>query len=335
MSQERQPYSNIRRVQRRCAPVDMHEVMKQEIYRQSYDADTNFRFGLGAGTTSTSGGSVGGVIPPAAGIVGFEDTELYFDSVGRDTSSDTANGELKFSITNINNNQDLRNCIELMVTPMYFPRISNPAVPAAPDYFFYRRVYMQITNLPSTQGILATNGNQFHFEFEVMNISSIAVLLVPLKNTFFLQRPITSLSEIDVRFMVPHGFRRIPLPKDTLAIASVSPGTNPARFLVLAGDTTAALGPIGVPVAPGVAVYITNFVSPNGLINAQVNAAAGLFVTNIIDAFTFEVAGIDLTPLGVASYNATAIVPKNRIAFSMRFTSTRDQLTNYIVVGHE
>jgi hypothetical protein len=72
--------------------------------------------------------------------VGFEDSEFHFDSLDRDTSSDLRNGELKWSVSTLNNNQDIKNCIEIRVGPMFFPKVIADA--SKPNFFYYRRVYM-------------------------------------------------------------------------------------------------------------------------------------------------------------------------------------------------
>jgi hypothetical protein len=336
MSQERQPYSNVRRVQNRCNAIDTHEVLKQEIYKQGYDYDTNFRFGFnqaptmgGApGTPATPTPTMGG---PSGPGVGFEDYELHFDTLNKDTSSDLENGEVKWSITSINNSQDIKNCIQIKVGPFFFPKVSNAT--GNPDYFFYRRVYMQILGLPSTQAILAPNGNQYHFEFEVENLNSIAVRLNPLKDTFFFQRPITSLTEFQVRFMVPHGFKKVALPADKVTLISVN-NSNPARFTIVGGElTTEVLGALGATTAPGIAVYISGFTTADTAINNAVNTTEGVYISNIVNSTSFEISGIDLT--GIAASNATMVIPKNHIAFPVRFTTVRDQLTNYVSAIHE
>jgi hypothetical protein len=305
----------------RCGGVDIHELLKGEIYKQG-GLDTGYRFGQAAG------GSIGpGSAAPS--VTGFEDYELYFDSVNKDGSSDLVNGELKFSITDLNNNQDIHSCIEMKVGSFYFPKVINPA--GSPDFYFYRRVYLQVLGLPSTQGVLADNGNQYHFEFSVENFSGIAVLLVPIKDTFFFQRPITSLTDLQLRFTVPI-FKRIPLPEVILNVVSIA-GSNPAQFSIVGGPTTAAIGDIGLLPAPGVAVYISGFASGDPAVNIATNNTAGVFVTTVVNATQIIIASLNFATVGVVV--AQMIVAKNRIAIPIRFTSIKDSVTNYINVVHE
>jgi hypothetical protein len=133
--------------------------------------------------------------------------------------------------------------------------------------------------------------------------------------------------------MVPHGFRKINIPADRVLISCVA-NSNPARFTIVSGElTTDVLGPVGTIAAPGIAVYISGFSTTDSNINNIVNSADGLYITNIIDNTTFEISGVDLT--GIPAVGARMIISKNHIAFPVRFTSVRDQTTNYITVGHE
>lgn len=321
------PYSNVKKVHGRCSvnAIDVQELLKNEIYSQGPETDTNFKFGL---VTPSSSKDVTPTIPLSANV-GFEDYEFHFDSLDRDSASDLVNGEMRWSINQLNNSQDVKNIVEMRVGEFFFPRL---LVSNGPDYYFYRRVYMQVLNLPSTQAVMGANGNQYHFEFEVESLNSVAVKLRPLKDAFFFQKPVTSLTDLQVRFMIPHGFKKIPLPNDRVTITSVA-NTNPARFTIT-NETTAILGSVGVPAAPGIAAYINGFNAiGNANINNAVNAINGVYITNIVDSKTFEIAGIDFTGIGVLP--AQMVIPKNHIAFPLRFTSVKDQLTNYITVGHE
>jgi hypothetical protein len=120
-----------------------------------------------------------------------------------------------------------------------------------------------------------------------------------------------------------------------MTVQSVFPGmVSPAQFIILGGNTTADIGPLGVQPAPGVAVYFSGYTSNSVTTNNNVNNQYGWFVVNIIDATHFTVSGIDTTATA-GSYTATMIVAKNRIALPLRFTSVKNQLTNFITVTHE
>lgn len=381
MSNERNPYSNVRREPARCNAIDTHELLKGEIFRQGYASDTNFRFGLNVNAPLT--GSPG-TAPPTQ--VGFEDWEIYFDSVYKNGAiSDLPNGVLGFSLASLNNNKDLKNVIEMTIQPFYFPRITNPRVQldpinypslvlttSSPDYFFFRRMFIQVVNMPFGQATQANNSAQFHWECSLDGMNSVAVLVTPLKNSFFLQRPLQTLSEIQFRFMVPLDFRTVPIPIETLPLQLVVPPTNPARFRILnTADGSEAMNllippaiiqnksppdPLQIPIPaiapPGIAVFISGAELTDGaglhnlIVEQLVNNINGLFITAIINTeapnltpkYVFEVADIDATlgaPAITTSNIFVMVVAYRRIAFPVRFTCVKDQLTNYITVSHE
>jgi hypothetical protein len=380
MSQERDPYGNVKRVQNRCNQIDMQEVLKREIYKQSYNNDTSFKFGYNvsiAGGAAPVGGA-GSSIGPGAGV-GFEDWEIYFDSVTKNGAiSDLPNGIVGFSITDINRSEDLKNIIEMTIPRFYFPRIANPTAQAdplyplvapSPDYFFNRRVYLEVVNFPSTQAVQAGNNMKYHWEFEVRNLNSVAIELVPLKESFFLHRPLNSLQEIQFKFFIPNGYASIPIPLDTIPIAMIFPPTNPIRFITVPNSDealnflippTSEIGlsqvapnppfpylPIPAIAAPGISVFITGFESntpQNSVLDGLINNPTGVFVTAIINdqvppaipRYVFEIGGIDgtLAPTPTVSNITTMVLGYRRIAFPIRFTCIRDQLTNYIAVNH-
>lgn len=347
MSQERQPYSNIRRVGNRFNQIDTHELLKREIYSQKSDINADFQFGFNAPAITAPPSSITPATPspvppapPVAASVGFEDIEIYFDSTQRDTSSDYSVGEIKWSIPDLNNSSDIKNCIEMYIGEFYFPKIYSPT--GTPEYLYFQRILVEFQNAPSTQAVLGPNNNKFHFEFRVENLTGQSVKLVPLKNTFFFQRPITSITDFQIRFMVPPmsslplTFKKIPIPHDTVPIVSLltgGVGYNPIRFQITGSDDTTTLGLVGSTGTPGVAVFISSYGSNDATTNTAVNNTNGLYVTNIIDSTTFEIAGINAAAV-TAQYSATMFIPKNRIAFPIRFTSVRNQLTNYIDVNH-
>lgn len=347
MSQQRDPYANVRRPTNRFNQIDTHEILKNEIYKQGSENDTNFKFGFNG--PNILGGPAGGpVVPmspsgpsgPSSILVGFEDTELYLDSVYRDSSSDYTNGEIKWSLSSLNNTQDVKGVIQMHIPPFYFPKIySTYDGTSKPEYFYYRRVMMELQTAPTSQAIFGPNNNKYHFEFEVDGLSGQAVKLIPTKDAFFFQRPITSLSDFNIRFMVPqftssaNAWKKIPLPADTVTIRSVA-GSNPIRFDIV-GTNTEILAPIGSAGSPGVAVVIRGLATNDNTVNDDCNDTNGNYVTTIVSSSRFEIAAINGATVDAGTYTATMYVPKNRIAFPVRFTSVRDQLTNYISVGHD
>lgn len=301
--------------------IDVHSLLAQEIYAQG-------------GDPVPSGIEPPPPLIPPPEIIGFEDIELYFDSRQRDMTSNIANGELRWDITTLNNNNDIKGCVQMHLSEFYFPRPYTPTT--SPDFYYEQRVFMEFLGSPTTQAVLAGQMGRFHFEFRVENITGQAVRLVPLKKSFFFQRPLTSTTEFYVRFMVPQKsgalLARVPIPAEAAPITVnliASAGTNPIQFTIA---DTSIIGSVGA--IPPVAVFISRLATPNAGINTAVNNPAGLFVTNILSATVFEIAGIDATTLN-ALYTASIYLPKNRIAMPVRFTCTRSVSTNNISVVHD
>lgn len=268
---------------------------------------------------------------------GFEDYEIYLDSTARDQISDTDNGILQWAITPYNGGQELRNIVEFYISKFLFPRVMFQDS-AVPDYFYFRRVFIEIVNTPTQNAIIAPNTTRFHFECEVADINSQAVTLVPIKQTFFFRRPIDSLGIIQLKFSVPShnpgqqgGFTAIRIPKENVFVNLIA-GSNPARFTMVNGDTT-LLAPIGIlPAGEGIAVYMSGAATGSPTVNGQINSDAGMYVTNIVDINTFEVGAIDASG-AIASINIKMYVPKNRIAIAARISAVQPNVTNYIDIS--
>lgn len=336
MSQERSPYSNVHRVVNRNNSLDVHELLKQELLKQTPGSDSSFNPTLTAASLGNQ------ALVAGSPSIGFEDHELYFESPYRDQSSDYSTGEIKYSISAVNNNQELRGVIEMHIGPFIFPKI--PTVATVPDFFYFRRVFMELTTAPSTQVVQGQGNIKYHFEFEVSNPNGQAILLTPVKGSFFFRRPITSMTDFQVRFTVPPTnpsiglLKNIPLPNDTVGISMQINGGlfgyDPVRYTIAFPYTTEILGLVGTLAAPGVAVFITMPTSSSNTINDMVTSTAGVFVTNIINSNTFEIGAIDSSTLSL-QYGGVMYIPKNRIAFPVRFTCVREQVTNYIGITHD
>lgn len=326
----------------------MHEIMKAEAYspQQSFDAGAPSKLGLlqaiGNGTIVAPRGVPSDVpmmadtsapaIVTAPERAHFDDTSLHFDSYYKVSgSSALSNGEINFSIATLNNNYPITDIVQIKLTPFYFPLVTNAT--GSPDYYWYRKVYMQIVELSPTQSVLSHNSKQFQFEFDVDGFSSAAVKLTPVNDTFYFQRPIQSLDSLTLRFTTDHDFLAIPLPQDTLSVVAIG-GTNPAQFRTNVVDTTSALGPVGAPTAPGVAVYINGLSTSNVGINNAANTRSGVYVTNIDSTTVFTVGSLNFSALAVGDYPCTIRIPKNHIALTMRFTSARVYQTNFMDAIH-
>jgi len=333
---------SVKRVPNTSNSLDSHELLKQELLRQDRDQAEGIGFNDGVSFTSTQGSNTAS--GPAVVIsdnYGFDDTEVYCDSVYRDRTTDLTVGEVIWNLTRLNNNQEVSNIMEFRIGNFFFPKILTPTT--SPEFFYFRKVYLEIAGLASQQVINGPNGQRFHFEFDVENLNSQAVILRPTKGWFYFPAPIYSLSSLQFRFMVPqtilgvNSMKRIPIPNDIVQVQSLITGGfgyNPIRFQILAPDNSNVLGLIGSLGAPGVAIFINNYNSNDPATNAAVNNPLGIFATNVIDATTFEIAGINANVVN-AVFQATMYIPKNRIAFPFRMTSVRTRITNHMSAVHQ
>lgn len=317
----------------RCSAPDVHAHLLKEIYNTSESGDDTYRFSTNKQSTIKTDSGV----PP--NVVGFEDYGLYLDSTQRDTYSDYSVGEINWNIVTLNNNVPLKSVIGAQIEPFYFPKINNPV--GFPEFFYARRVFIEFRNAPSSQAFLGAGGNHFHWEMDVQNIDGQAVRLVPVRDspTFFFSRPLSELSDVQFKFMIPAmnsvtnaQWQRIPIPPDTIQVAVV-PFSNPLQLTVLAPYSTAALGLVGTPASPGLAIAISGLVSNDPAVDTLINTTTGIFATTIDSTSTFTVAGINAATVNDA-YIATAYIPKNRIALGIKFTCITTRMTNYVSVVH-
>ena len=329
------------RVQPNTDQLDTHELLKQEIGRQ--DEAQYMGFG-GSDELSFASNSLASVNAGPATVVsnnhGFEWVELYFDSVYRNAITNLANGEISWSINTLNNSQGIASIIGIVMEPFFFPKVNVD--PSLPDFFYYRRVFIEIVGTGSQQSILGPNGQRFHFECTVSNANGQAVLLTPTRPTFYFTQPLIEMTTFQLRFTIPKTDiftttpKPVPIPNAIVDIISLTTGGfgyNPIRFAITTpGLTTSVLELPGVIAVPGVAVFITDYASGNTTINGVINNPSGVFVTNIIDATTFEIGGIDATTVA-GGFTARMFVAKNRVAMAVRFLSVVTKITNHINIA--
>lgn len=308
--------------------IDIRSALAKELYAQGKDYEEPQYQGViyKSGCEPSSG---------SKDSAGFEDAEIYFDSVNSKITANLKVGEITFDISGVNANQDVSSFVQMKIESAWFPIPLFSIDPTLPSPFFFRTVFMQILNIPDVQAVKAYNSNRFQFEFDVEELNSVAVKLIPKKDTVYLTRPMIGLSELQCRFTYPPNFKRIPLPKTVINAVSLGESA-PGLFRLSDADdlTTEIFGPIGIPTPPGYAVYgfgYNSVLKPSQ--NPIVNNPQGAFVTEILDNKTFEIATTDFMGAGDA-LPTTFIVAKNRIAFSIRFTSVKNLQTNYLAGVH-
>lgn len=311
----------------RC--IDIREILKQEIKKSDglgNSIDPTFNQTTSSdGTTSTP-----------ANKYGFEDTEIYFDSSQADTSSDLSTGEIKWDINLINNFSGIKNCIEISVGDIIMPKIMIDSVNT--DFLYENKVFMEISNLTTQQSIIANNNNKYHFEFHVEPLTNYTVKLVPIKKTFFFQRPITSITNLNIKLYVPSTtrsflFKPIPLPATVISIKSVpDDGTNKEYTWTINTPMNDAYIFDQLNQNTAIAYYISEYISPDTAANNYLTNPNGFYglTATAKDQFymTNEFASSIIPPT-----DAYMLIPKNRISFSVRFTSVVNQVTNYVHIN--
>lgn len=315
-----------------CDPFDIHQWQIEESKRQG-NPPTPRGFVEQSGPTAAS--------DPSPLSQPIADYAFYFDSVYSDTAASAANGQIAFSVVNLNSNNPIQNITSAHINSFYFPKIASTS---AADFFYFRRVYLRIENIAQVSSVQAPAGANYHFEFNVEDVNGTCVLLTPVNPNFYFQAPITALSTIFFTFTIPVGFKPIPLPAPTVVVQAIPNSTPIATFAVVSGNIS-SIGPFGVPTPPGIAVFITGFVGVGTPIDPTVNPAVnntnGIFITNILPAMVvppfypdrFEVAGIDFATVN-SSNQPMMIIAKNRFAFPMRFTCLQPRANNGVIQVH-
>jgi len=321
-------------------PIDLHEIQKKELYSQGAQPSMPV-IDAQPGETQQP---VYQPPPPSGGNnIGLDDTYIHFDSLAKNSSSNLSSGEIDWSISVLNRGLPINNCTQITISPFYFPLIEN--APGAPEFYFYRQVYMRLVSVPSTQGVMVVNNDQYHFTFDIESVSSIAVKLRPAQPTFFFRQPINSLSQFEVQFFVPStagaGLRAIPIHTDTMIIVAV-PGSNPARFDIINGDISPLVDlatlPSTFPTAPYVpptpiAIVIRGFQTANANLNMAVGNLQGVYVDQLESMTSFSISSLDFTTLATPT-DATAVIGKNRIQIMARFSSINASTANYVQPHH-
>lgn len=257
------PYSNTQRPTRRCDPVDVKELLKQEMKKPDSEVGYN-RFGPGevipGGARYAAGGSGGGggITAPASGFSGgglaknegIYDTYLYCDTRYKDPSSDVANGQLIFSVIQLNNGKPISSIIEMELGDFFIPVVDDfPVELPVPQRFFFKRNTILLNEL-STQSIYGANTSRHHWEVEI-EPSGIANRVRLVNSKFIFGKPARDVSTMTFLFRTPSG--PVPFPQDTFTIIPLR-NTNPARFLTVTTPSINLYRYLVAPIAPSVAL---------------------------------------------------------------------------------
>lgn len=289
------PYQDVPTTFDRGTDIDTHQWI-----------NINLRKEQGKDVSYNSSGFNANITAATVPGVGINNIEIYFDS-SRKTGSDPTSGTVSFNIPAINNNISVSNCVAIRILPFYFPRLTPPLV-TRPDVWFYKRLYIRMSGLPST-AVMSSGNSQHHFEMEVGNISglnNISVDLDPVGENdeggiFRFMTPQTSITDISFQFLKPifttntQSLVPINIPPDVVTVRVVGreqgPGippytnmdfevTTPGVDLITLFSQQPAPYPI-IPPAPGLAVFFTDYAGTDNAVNQQVNSDIGWMVTQL------------------------------------------------------
>ncbi len=260
---------------------------------------------------------------------GITDTYIYFDSQEAD-QYDLAGGKLTYSILRRNNGNPLQRIIEMEIFPFFFPEIQLPIVldnlarpHAQPGFWFYNDAEMSLIEIKSTQSISALNQFRFHFQFDVQPYG-IVRKFVPKNNLHIFPVPILSLNDVTFEFRAAR--KLVPIPQEVFT-GTLYPNTTPVTFVT---NTPHNLDPT---------VDHTVFFSIPGLTYSVddyniINNPNGIYLMAIYsDIPNNTTVNIDLATGSAAATGipGTMYVGANKVAFTMRFRSLADKVTNTIV----
>lgn len=331
--------------------LDTHEILKKEILSDIHDSGSSAHSSSASmaqsrPTQSSPAQSHTNVVQapqiihvptPSGGSPphGIEDIYLHLDSLTKDRTADEYT--LQFRISNLNNSRPIENIVSIRLGEFYLPRLVSE--PGRPDYFFYRRVYMDFSNLPTNQGYRGSSiyGSltKHHFELEIDNTNSIAVTAKPVAPTFYFAQPLSTLDQLTIKFMIPPYWGNVRLPPDTVE-AQVVPGSNPARLQLLGDAVTTDLTHLtGVlPQNERVAIYMIRFASDDATANNQMNSPYGIFIDEVIDNKTFSISSASFANVTATDGPVRFIIAKNRITIPLRITTITGKVTNHLFPVH-
>jgi hypothetical protein len=326
------------KIPKRPPILTQHEQQVAEIRNQGTSNEVNFS------VTAAQSPSVPPMPTPATTVItrGSFDSHLYFDSVSK-KSADYSKAQVEFQTRGLNNNTDLINIIQLRIFPFYFPRPQwpQPLQPLVADYLYLRRIYMHIPELATTTSVGTEGPNQsqqnpFHFEFDVENISSIAVRLTPVRDMLYFASNVQSLSTMTIQFLQPPYMTPLILYPDILGVTM---GAGPTQWLFSGAGDYAAVSTEYAALTAGVlatqvAVWFGQLApAPTG---SNITRPEGWFISAMTATAPFGGFTLSTLPTGVfvAGTTAQAQLRKNRFAFEMRFTQMQTPTATGIVPTH-
>jgi hypothetical protein len=181
--------------------VDIRETLKRQIGNTTDDD----YIGAQSGTGSTIAAS------KTAEKISFDDFYLTLDTRAA-TSINNLNGQFQFDLGPYMQQTntllyELDNIVEITITePFYIPKLVTN------ETFIFNRVLLIIKEVTSSTGSSATAAPPFHFSFVVSDAGLGRFELTPIRDTFYIRRPIR-LAVMTLQFSTPVNYSNtIPFP---------------------------------------------------------------------------------------------------------------------------
>lgn len=322
--QSQQPMSAVMKPSNTRKAVDVHELLKRELYSQA-----NIPLQLGGVVPSGGGGSEF----LQSGRFGVVDRFFYLDSSARSSSSDLSIGRIAYDLQTLNQNKPVTNIIEMEINDFYFPEI--PKGVNFPAYFFFRRMLISIIEMEA-QAIFAENSTfRFHFEMDISSAGISNLATNTRHSKFIFTNPFRDISNITFRFNAPtyRGLKNVVFPQDIFRFAAI-PLAVGGTF---GGATIATTQPHGLTVGDDVSIFITDFSTGIPAIDNNIGSPSyydghlvRVISTTVLEFRAAAVVGFDFTTLLTAT-QGNLLIGFRRMAFTMRFRSITPEETNQIV----
>jgi len=269
----------------------------------------------------------------------IDDTRVYFDTLILSRAySGYASGEIPMQFVDINGTSPPDRIVKITLTPFNFPHIYT-ANTTVFDMFYFRSVFMTVRFVPSTHLIQSAQPNDmFTYELYVEDIDSSAVYLRPLEQTFCLKQPISVTGDLTVRFQTRSptgtGFTNCPIPPTRIRAIRTATGPLPTPFTTFALQDGVYIGAI----APPAATYTVPILFQNYNTGAAITPLEVFLVDQIgYQSLTFVAPNLFNIAVDTTLYAGTDIyvfVPKNSVAFTMRFSCLQSTRTNDLFPLH-
>lgn len=138
--------------------------------------------------------------------IAMQDFNFHFDSMLLTNQTDITEGRYVFKLPEVRGDNQRSGIVTLRINSFYFPNI-NEVLPnvqqPAPDFFFYRKVFIRLVNIPTENAYIPTTGQRYHFEMNVLEETSQSVLLVPTRDKLSLSNPVDRIEDIEFEFLIP------------------------------------------------------------------------------------------------------------------------------------